>query len=69
MRKTEDKTTFEVWDIADLGCGCPKNARHSGCRWLEGHTNARLKAYLSEGHSVTREQPVLALSPGVVGAV
>jgi superfamily II DNA or RNA helicase len=58
------KGTFEVVDVADVGCGCPKKARHTGCRWLEAHTAARLRAYVGEGHSVTREQPGLTLAGG-----
>ncbi len=41
-RVTEDKTTFEVWDIADRGN-----------RWLERHTRERIGAYEGEGYAVT----------------
>ena len=40
-RVTEDKTTFEVWDIADEGAFGSK------------HTEARHKAYTREGYDVT----------------
>jgi len=39
-RVTEDKTTFEVWDIADRGN-----------RWLERHTRERLRAFTGEGYT------------------
>lgn len=64
MRKTQDKSTFRVYDIADRGCGCAKAARalgtpgrglHTGCKWLDRHTGERERAYLKEGHQVTRE--------------
>jgi hypothetical protein len=42
MRVTDDKKTFEVWDINDLGN-----------RWLEKHTRQRLKAYIGEGHETS----------------
>jgi hypothetical protein len=41
MRVAAGKTTFEVWDVADVGN-----------RWLEKHSAARRKAYESEGHTV-----------------
>jgi superfamily II DNA or RNA helicase len=63
MRRADGKTTFEVWDIADPGCGCARKEGHSGCRWLKAHTAARLRAYTSEGHSVVREQPLLMPPP------
>lgn len=59
------KGTFEVFDIADTGCGCKQSAKdlgvegygiHPGCKWLERHTKERLDAYLSEGHSTTVER-------------
>lgn len=53
------KDTFEVWDVYDAGCGC-KGKTHPGCRWLERHAQQRVRAYVSEGHTVTREQPVLS---------
>lgn len=40
-RVTEDKTTFEVWDVADRGN-----------RWLERHTRERVRAYEGEGYEV-----------------
>ena len=59
MRRTDDKTTFEVWDIKDEGCGC-NGKTHSGCRWLRAHANARVRAYVKEGHSVVTESAVTA---------
>ena len=41
MRVSAGKTTFEVWDIADVGD-----------RWLEKHSASRRKAYEAEGHTV-----------------
>ena len=44
---------FEVWDIADLGCGCKEDTSdgtHPGCKWLEKHTKVRLHAYASENY-------------------
>ena len=38
------KDTFEVFDIAD-----------KGCRWLERHTRARLRAYAGEGYETVVE--------------
>jgi len=43
MRVSAGKTTFEVWDVADVG--------H---RWLEKHSTSRRKAYEAEGHAVTQ---------------
>jgi superfamily II DNA or RNA helicase len=42
MRVAEGKTSFEVWDVADVGN-----------RWLERHAIARRRAYEAEGHHVT----------------
>jgi superfamily II DNA or RNA helicase len=49
-----NKTTFEVFDIYDKGCGCTEDKDrddppHVGCRILEKHSKERLKAYRSEG--------------------
>lgn len=55
MRTTKDKTTFEVWDIADKGCGC-RGLAHKGCKWLAKHTADRLRAYAAEGHTITIDQ-------------
>jgi hypothetical protein len=72
MRPTADKSTFEVYDFADRGCGCVKVAKamgagtigtHTGCRWLEKHTRGRLRAYTGEGHSTTVEQWVSGIEP------
>ena len=41
MRKAEGKTTFQVWDIMDVGD-----------KWLERHSRERGRAYLDEGHHV-----------------
>jgi superfamily II DNA or RNA helicase len=38
------KDTFEVFDVAD-----------KGCKWLERHTRARLRAYASEGYETIVE--------------
>lgn len=51
MRKSTGKDEFEVHDIADKGCGCGSRG-HAGCRWLEKHTKARVKAYAGEGFEV-----------------
>lgn len=40
-RVTDEKTEFELWDIADEGC------------YGERHTNARVAAYEREGYEVT----------------
>lgn len=57
MRATKSKTTLEVWEIFDVGCGC--NARtkredpanyHPGCQWLDRHSKERLESYFSEGY-------------------
>jgi len=58
---------FEVWDIADYGCGCtkqhagddPLQRPHSGCVWLEKHTRARLHTYTQEGYETIVEQMVV----------
>jgi len=59
------KNTFEVFDIADTGCGCREAAKlmghegfgiHPGCKWLEHHTKERRDAYLGEGHTTTIEK-------------
>lgn len=42
MRKTQDKNTFEVWDVLD-----------KGGRWLADHAARRQAAYEREGHQVT----------------
>jgi late competence protein required for DNA uptake (superfamily II DNA/RNA helicase) len=44
------KSTFEVWDFADQGCGC--DGAHTGCRWIERHARERAKAYRAEGFEV-----------------
>lgn len=49
MRKAAGKEEFEVWDIADEGCGCPAKGGHAGCKWLTKHTSARRNAFLGEG--------------------
>ncbi len=70
MRISKDKTTFEVFDIADYGCDCmatgtPKEMQHAGCRWLENHTRGRIKAYVAEGHQTAVEDWVGSeLPPG-----
>lgn len=41
IRRSQDKSTFELWDIYDCG--------HT---WLKNHADERLSAYESEGHVV-----------------
>lgn len=59
MRATKTKTTFQVWEVADRGCGCTKKTKrddpanyHAGCQWLDRHTNERIAAYEEEGYEV-----------------
>jgi superfamily II DNA or RNA helicase len=54
---------FEVWDVADKGCGCARNGgpTHAGCRWLEKHAKGRAHAYAGEGYSTTTVAAVAAL--------
>lgn len=54
MRVAKDKTTFEVWDLMDMGC-CRNNklGQHTGCKWLEKHSQRRVRAYLTEGYQTT----------------
>jgi len=59
MRRTAGKDTFEVWEVADRGCGCNRKTKkedpanyHAGCQWLDRHNNERIKAYEQEGHTV-----------------
>lgn len=52
---------FDVWDIADHGCGCNRMnktgaAWHKGCEWLDRHTRERTTAYVSEGFETIIEQ-------------
>jgi superfamily II DNA or RNA helicase len=59
IRRTDKKTTFELWDIADRGCGCKQDSnggKHKACEWLEKHTLQRMRAYASEGHQTTVER-------------
>jgi superfamily II DNA or RNA helicase len=58
MRVVPGKSTFQVFDIMDVGCGCADIAKqygsgdvgtHPGCRWLEKHSKARVQAYQNEG--------------------
>ena len=49
------KEAFEVFDIADRGCGCTVRARHRGCEWLSKHTRKRRAAYVSEKYTVLEE--------------
>ena len=62
MRATKTKSTFEVWEIADKGCGCNKKTKendrdnwHAGCQWLNRHTRERLNAYEGEEYEVEVE--------------
>jgi len=59
------KTTFEVVDFLDTGCGCEVAAKslgtpgvgvHSACKWLPKHAKKRRAAYLKEGHELTHDQ-------------
>jgi superfamily II DNA or RNA helicase len=59
MRATKTKSTFEVWEIADAGCGCTRKTKeedpdnyHPGCQWLTRHWKERLKAYREEEYDV-----------------
>jgi len=54
MRVAKDKTTFEVFDFWDRGC-CRNNklGQHTGCKWLEKHSQRRVRAYLTEGYQTT----------------
>lgn len=58
---TVTKSTFDVYDIADAGCGCDKASwrgeRHFGCKWFEKHTRARRTAYTREGLDVIDAAP------------
>lgn len=42
------KEEFEVFDIADQGCGCRTPNKHYGCRWMERHAKMRIASYASE---------------------
>jgi superfamily II DNA or RNA helicase len=46
MRRTDVKTTFEVWDVFDL------RGAEGGKKWLENQARARARNYLEEGHTV-----------------
>lgn len=51
-RRSDGKSEFEVWDFADLGCGCqddPDLEKHKACGWLEEHFKKRRRAYEAEG--------------------
>lgn len=59
MRAQAGKEEFEVWEIADRGCGCAeldRTEQHSGCRWLEKHTKKRIAAYKSEEYDIAIEE-------------
>ena len=51
-RIAEGKVSFDVYDIADMGCGCKGDRRHASCRWLETHTEERRDSYEKYGYSV-----------------
>lgn len=53
------KTEFDVWDIADKGCGCASPSKHLGCKWLERHTRGRLAAYSIEKFDVAEVAQVV----------
>lgn len=62
-RRDKGKSTFEVWDFADLGCGCmtdPDAEKHKACDWLEEHFKKRRRAYEAEGFTFTVEDPTSA---------
>lgn len=63
------KDAFEVYDIADVSCGCRSKGadgraryRHKACQWLERHARDRRRAYLGEGFAVVESLPGLAPS-------
>ncbi len=60
-RTVAGKTTFEVFDIADRGCGCSIATGHQSCRWLAQHALRRDRAYRRESFSVTTAQWASAL--------
>jgi len=47
MRRSEIKSTFEVWDVFDL------RGPEGGKRWLENQARARANSYLDEQHEVS----------------
>lgn len=55
-RIAEGKQGFELWDIADVGCGCTdpdfQGIPHNGCAWLSRHTKERIRAIEGEGYEV-----------------
>ena len=53
-RIVKGKTTFEVFDVADRGCGCSIATGHQSCRWLQHHAQRRERAYTREGYAVKR---------------
>lgn len=53
MRVSSGKSEFDVYEIADRGCGCPAKGGHTGCRWLERHTKMRVRAFTVEGYEAT----------------
>ena len=77
MRAEKGKDSFEVWDIADVGCGCADNdlpveddpflddpnakTTHDPCRWLEKHMRSRRASYRKEGYYVEEETAQLSL--------
>lgn len=59
------KHTFEVYDFFDRGCGCRPDrdqGMHSGCKWLEKHSLARVKAYQNEGFEPEHEKEQMHLN-------
>lgn len=68
MRKSTGKEDFDVFDIKDEGCGCQDSLddevmKHTGCKWLERHSDERLAAYAGEGYTVTTEVLGAATGP------
>lgn len=49
------KEEFEVFDIADRGCGCKSALKHMSCKWIEKHTRGRRNAYASEKYAVVED--------------
>ena len=47
-RVTENKSSVEIWDVAD-----------TGNRWLASHAGARQAAYVAAGHRVVIEPPIV----------
>ncbi len=61
MRRRDEKgqvtkAKFDVFDVADSGCGCRKMARrHTSCKWFDRHTRGRMKTYAAERFTVVED--------------